>query len=61
LKKAATATRDDIPRPELECSVCGAFKLSHEDYCSTCSEYRQRVIERQRMADRRRKWGALWQ
>jgi len=46
--------------PALKCSVCGAFKFQHEDYCRECQEYRDHAMARKRQAARSKQWGGIW-
>ena len=52
--------KNDATREENECSVCGHFKFSHEEYCRDCAEYQRRIEEHRRAIARRRHFGHLW-
>lgn len=45
------------PDDETTCEVCGQFKLSHEEFCRDCDEFRASAMEARRRAARLRRFG----
>ena len=42
------------------CSVCGGFKLSHQEFCTECERHKDAVEARRKQAARVRRFGKLY-